>query len=34
MFVPFAKLAAERIRGDNDNDDNSEAFRNWDKPIR
>jgi len=24
MFVPFAKLAAERIRGD---DDNSEAFR-------
>jgi hypothetical protein len=32
MFVPFAKLAAERIRGDDD--DNNEAFRNWDKPIR
>lgn len=32
MFVPFAKLAAERIR-DND-DENNEAFRNWDKPIR
>ena len=32
MFVPFAKLAAEKIRG-NDND-NNDAFRNWDKPIR
>jgi hypothetical protein len=28
----ISKLAAARIRGDDD--DNNEAFRNWDKPIR